>query len=506
MYDSSYNFKNEENRMLDIITYNPFRVLGVYSSAKQAEILKNANKMKAYLNVGKEVSFPTDMNYLFSQINRTTESVANAQTDINLPIDRIRYALFWFCSASPVDEVALNNLVAENSAKAIEIFEKKSSFASILNLAVLSIAQKQYSSAASLYALLIRTPEYRSKLLATVCDETFKISENELMHVVIDELLKVEKPLKLVGAFTDAGDKAYVSEKALSEPIAIITFEINKAKSVSGTDADASLRAGKVLIRNTKAALSTIKSLVGTSHPQYQSIADNLAKQILQCGINYFNNSDDDDDVEKALEIQQYAFNIAIGRIIKDRCKQNVDILLKKKDQAAYEKDLAAIAVELQSFQSATPSISRARMLVNNCKPHLEVIKSNLGSNDEFYLKISSVVANNALGMLVSVVNDAQSSSSVASGIVSGSLASTIDEAIRAMSLIGSMDMTSQERYHFNQNNSTLRQLKSSLASVSRSLSSSSPSLSSEDTDWGLIFMIFFLVIFSIVIVIVTSS
>ena len=485
--------------MLDIIINNPFRVLGVYSSAKQAEILKNANKMKAYLNVGKEISFPTDMNYLFTQIKRTTESAANAQTEINLPADKIKYALFWFCSVSPVDEVALSNLIAKNSAKAIEIFEKKASFSSILNLAVLSIVQQKYSLAASLYSMLIRTPEYKRKFLATICDETFHISDDELMHIVIDELLKVEKPLNLVNALTEAQDKVYVREKVLSEPLGKITSEINKAKSVSGSDADASLRAGKALIGNTKTALSTIKSLVGASHPQYQSIADNLAKQILQCGINYFNNSDDDDAVENALKIQQYALNIAEGKMVKDRCEQNVNILLKKKEQNAYEKDLAAIAVELKLFQSATPSISRAKTLVNNCKPHLYVIKSNLGSNDEFYLKVSSAVANNALGMLISVVNDAQSGSSMAYNIVSGSLTSIIDNAISAMSLIGSLDMTSQERTHFDQNNSVLRQLRSSLNSIPSSTSTSPSSSSSGDTNWGCLIWIILIVIFIII-------
>ena len=477
--------------MLDIITNNPFRILGVYSSAKQADILRNANKMKAYLSVGRDISFPSDLNYLIPTVTRGPESAAKAQTEINLPADKIRYALFWFCSAGAVDDVGLNNLISENSAKAIEIFEKKSSFASILNLAVLSVAQQQYSSAATLYSQLIHNAIYRTSLLRTVCDETFQMSEDTLIHIVIDELLKVEKPLSLISAFSDSNDKAYVSEKALSDPLAKINSEIAKAKSVSASDAEDSLRAGKALIRNTKTALNTVRSLVGVSSTQYQSAADNLAKQILQCGINYFNNSDDDNDVENALELQQYALNIAVGKLVKDRCKQNVDILLKKKEQSAYEKDLAAIAGELKSFQSAVPSISRARTLVNNCKPHLAVIKSNLGQYDEFYLKISSAVANNALGMLISVVNAAQSSSSVAYSIVFGTLSSTIDDAINAMSLIGSLDMTVQERSHFDQNNSTLKSLKSSLNSVPRSNSS--------DTNWGCIIPIIIGVIIAII-------
>ena len=37
--------------MLEIITNNPFRILGVYSNCKQTEIFRKVGKMKSYLNV-----------------------------------------------------------------------------------------------------------------------------------------------------------------------------------------------------------------------------------------------------------------------------------------------------------------------------------------------------------------------------------------------------------------------------------------------------------------------
>lgn len=463
--------------MLDIITNNPFRVLGVFSNAKQADILRNASKMKAYLNVGREVSFPSDMDFVLPPLTRDTNSAGKAQSDINLQSDRIRYALFWFCNASSMDDVALNNLFAGNIEKAVEIFEKRASFSSLVNSAVFASIQGQYSKALQYYAQLVHDSSCRTEFISAVCDATFQISEEGLMHIVIDELLKAEKPLTLRLALTDNADIAYLSETAIKEPISKINAAIATAKSVPATNAEASLRAGKTLIRNTKTALATVKRLSGSNSIEYQSAADNLAKQILQCGINYFNNSEDSDNVDKALEIQQYALSIAQGKLTKDRCKQNVDILLKKKEQAAYEADLAAIANELQSFQSAYPSISRARTLVNNCKPHLSVLRDNLGSENDLYIKISSAIANNALGMVVDVVNKAQNQSVIAANIASGSLATTIDSAISAMSLIGSLDMTSQERTRFNQNKATLQNLKSQLSSLS-SRSSYTPSYS----------------------------
>ena len=196
----------------------------------------------------------------------------------------------------------------------------------------------------------------------------------------------------------------------------------------------------------------------------------------------------------------------------KDRCQKNVDILRKKKSQAAFSKDIEAIVTELKSLQSSYPSISRATSFVNSCKPHLAVIKSNLGSTNDEYLTISSAVANNALGMVISVVNSAQSSSNLALNITSGSLATTIDSAISAMSIIGSLDMNSSERSHFNQNNGTLSSLKTQLSSLSSyrrssygggSTYRSSSSSSSDDTNWGCIGAVIIgviLVIFTIII------
>lgn len=493
--------------MIDIISNNPFRVLGVWTNAKQADIVKNVSKMKAYLNVGKAVDFPTDMQGLLPDLSRTVESAQAAQAAINLPNDKIRFALFWFCNADAVDSTGLNNLASGDVEKAQSIFARRESFSSLVNQAVLSLIKSDYQAAYYAYSQLVHNYTYRGQFCASVCGDTFLISEDDLSHLFLDELLKEVKAGTLLGIVTNDTEKSYVREKAVQEPLSIINREIAKAKNVTASDAPASLRAGRVLIRNTRSALSSLRSIVGPGNIQYQSTADNLAKQILQCGINYYNNSDDDNDVDNGLELQEYALSIAAGQMTKDRCQKNVDVLRKKKSQAAFAKDIEAIVSELKSLQSAYPSISRATSFVNTCKPHLAVIKSNLGSTNDEYLTISSAVANNALGMVISVVNSAQSSSNLAVNISNGTLASTINSAITAMSVIGSLDMTSTERSHFNQNNSTLSSLKSQLSSLSSYGSSSygggatyrSPSSSSsDDTNWGCIIQIIIGVIIAI--------
>lgn len=466
--------------MFDAISNNPFRILGVWSNARQADIVKNQSRMKAYLNVGKVVEFPADMVSLLPKIDRSLDIVQGAQAAINLPADKIRHALFWFCNAFPIDETGLNNLASGDSAKAQSIFSMKESFSSLVNRAVLSLILSDEVSAVSAYAALLHNYTYREQFIAAICGDTFQISEEDLSHVLLDELARGIGANKLLGMVSDSADKEYVTEKAVDGPLTKINNEIAKAKGVPASDANASLRAGKALISNTRSALATLRSLVGASDIRFQSASDNLAKQILQCGINYFNNSDDENDIDNALEIQKYALSIAVGNMTKERCQKNVDILLDKKQRSAYESDLAAIATELKSFQASTPSIARSRSLVNTCKPHLAVIKQHLGAYDDFYLKISSAVANNALGMLIDVVNRAQNSAVIAMNIANGTLSTTLDSAVNAMAIIGQLDMTSQERSHFNTNNSTLNSLRSQLnTAMSQRRSSYSSSSSS---------------------------
>ena len=52
---------------MNILQSNPYRLLGVYSNSPTKERLANHNRMKAFLKVGKPVSFPLDLsNYLTS--------------------------------------------------------------------------------------------------------------------------------------------------------------------------------------------------------------------------------------------------------------------------------------------------------------------------------------------------------------------------------------------------------------------------------------------------------
>lgn len=495
--------------MLNIIENNPFRVLGVYSNARPAEIVSNCDDMEAYLSIGQSVSFNLDLNNLMPSVVRTTSSVSNAKKQINLPKDKLNHALFWFVKDS-LSEHAMNYLKNGDFDNANSVFEIEDSFATRINKAVIALIQNDLGIAIANVTELIHDLDdlgLRDNFVKAICGDAFSITEEELAHLFIDTLLGEKDASELKDLFQDYGvsqdDDDYLTQKTVDILISRINAEIAKAKAVERDDANANLRAGKALMNNTKSDLAAVKELLGESDMKYQMLADDLANTILQCGINYYNNNDDD-DIDNVMVLQKYVCKIAVGKLCKDRCNKNLAILEKKKVEKSIEADGAFIANQLQAFQTKSDTIDNARNLVNDCKPHLVSIKNQIGSQNDTYLQISSAVANNALGMIVTVINNAQNISSSPYSISSHitnivDLKSKIDSAINVMNLIGDLDMTSAERSHYDTNKSSLNNIKSHVDSAISSIpnhthssvsSTSSSSSNSDDSNWGCIIWI----------------
>lgn len=490
--------------MLRLVSNNAFRTLGVYANASKKEITANVTKLKAYMKVGKTTEFPPDMVGIMGPIVRSAESVDAALAKLNLPEDKILQALFWFTEVTPLDKAALSNITAGDINKAHEILDKKECLSSCWNKGVLNLANNNLNDAIVCLSNLIHNEDYREEFVKLICGETFTIGEINLAHKFIDALLSEIPAGKLYEMYVGYGgyqdDIAYLKDKAVEEPITKINSAIEKAKAVSKTNAEANYNTGISLINSTQTSLKKVKNMLGANDLTYQRLADNLAQAILQCGINYFNNSVEPESLEKALYIQQYAQGVAVGTIVKERCNKNVAILKKQEEEGAIKEDLEVLAEALKSFHNGTKSIAATKRFINKCKPHLETMSRALGSSNDLYLQISSAIANNALGALIDVVNNAQSGLNPNLS----SLSSTLSSAQDCMNLIGTLAMTSQERDHYSTNKTSLANLTSEVnqilarrassytSSTSYSTSSSSSSSSSSgsgEANWGCIIL-----------------
>ena len=105
-------------------------------------------------------------------------------------------------------------------------------------------------------------------------------------------------------------------------PISNIKEQISAASVDLKNDVTQGIFIGKALIKNTISDLKYLKDTLGGDHYQYESLSDKLSNQILQCGINYFNETSDD---QTYLSSYKYALSIASGEKTKTRAKETIN-------------------------------------------------------------------------------------------------------------------------------------------------------------------------------------
>lgn len=474
---------------MNILQSNPYRLLGVYSNSPTKERLANHNRMKAFLKVGKPVSFPLDLSNYLSPINRTEASVADAEAKLTLPKDQILYAQFWFLKTTPLDDVAFNHLIAGEIDKAEKIWQKRDCASSLQNRIVCALICRNYSCAITCAEVLYENTQYINQFVSAIIGTEGNIEVSNLVFSFLDVLCEEVGINKLLPFITKNAWKSHIGEKAVKPLVDSIQEAVEIAKKSKGKGSNARLNAGEELRKNTRNALSQLNKILSLTDLQYQMIADKLGLEILQCGIDYFNDSEEPDAAHKAMNLQKYAKSIVVGQMAKDRCKENVDILQRIIDNLppseVFMED-RAIHEELRKYCLLPDKICHAVTLLNNTKPHIQSIKRKLGISNSYYLKISTQVVGNALSNIIAEVNEAQSIFSADKDDPNATLAailgithvkSVLEEAWKATKIMDGFDMESDYKNgRYNENRSILKGLCDQLGVSTSAYTSSSSS------------------------------
>lgn len=477
---------------MNILQNNPYRILGVYSNSPTKERLANHNRMKAFLKVGKSVFFPLDLPQYLSAINRTEASVADAESKLTLPKDQILYAQFWFIKTTPLDEVAFNHLFAGEIDKTEEIWQKRECASSLQNLLVCALMHNDYATAISYAETLYGSAQYATQLISAVVGDSANIDIISLSHDFLDVLIEEVGCPIIIRYLNILEWKSYVSKKAVSPIIKQLEEAVAKAMSTRKNGPIARWNAGNELMATAKQLLLQLRKLLPKSDLQYQVIADKVGIEILQCGIDYFNDSEEFDAADKAMSLQKYAKSIAVGQMAKDRCKENVDILQRIIDNLPPSEVFVedrAIHEELRKYCLLPDKICHAVTLLNNTKPHIQSIKRKLGVSNSYYLKISTQVVGNALSNIIAEVNEAQSIFSADKDDPNATLAailgithvkSVLEEAWKATRIMDGFDMEADYKSgRYSENRSILKglceQMGVSASTYTPSSSSSQP-------------------------------
>lgn len=407
---------------MELIQNNPYRIAGILSNATERELQKQKTKIKAYTKVGKEIKSDFDFQILGS-IDRTEDSVNKAFSNVEQNQDKVNYALFWFLNASPFDNTAIEYLKNGDEEKALEIWEKvtkdkdvnSKNFSAFNNLGTYKLLSRDKSDIKTGIEAKIKLIEsdYFESFVHSVADETYTIHNQKQSEKLIDELLTQFKKqysssetLQLFSGCNGTAQK-YLSKKFTEEPLHKIESQIESCKKKRKADKGSAYEFGLKLFTNTKDDLSLLKSLLGTSDLKYKAVADQLANEIMQCGIDYFNESQESDSSENYLESAQkltkLADSIAVGKLAKDRAKDSLATLADMKDREvnqaiailnsiklAHEKAISEIDAQVSAMRmtmSYNQSINYSKVdkMKANClnwDKVVEVVGNGISIND----------------------------------------------------------------------------------------------------------------------------
>lgn len=478
-----------------IVLQNPFRILGVYANSPKRDVVSNKGKATAFLKVNKPVEYPLDLKGILPAPNRTLDLMSEAEAHLAIAKEQIKYAQFWFLQKmSPLDDIAFNHLLAGNMAGAIEIWSKQESLSSLQNRLVCYLIEGKHELAVKVAERLYEKfgNDYISKVDANC---TLQMTAIDLLHQFVDSLGE-EIGMQTMLGFTLGGDtKAYISCQTIGPLINKISSEVDKTKKVDHKDPKARIEAARKLVANTKVALSQLKSILPATDSQYQMIADKLGLEILQCGIDYFLKTNDEDKHETTMKMLKYANSVVVGTMAKGRCADQIKELEKVIEnlppKEIREED-SKIKELLIRYVKQSNDIYNAKNLLGNTKPHLQSIKRKLGNTNANYLKLSTIVVQTALHTIVEEVNNVQKGDTLDIGGIPiempddlltpeqrrlkfERIKKVVGDAWKATIIMDEFDLEPQFKSHYNQNRSTLKSMCSDLG-ISIYVSSSSTS------------------------------
>lgn len=407
---------------MKLIQDNPYRIAGILANSSEKELQKQKSKITKYASIGKQVDSELDFPF-FGNVDRSESSITKAFSGIEQNQDKVSHSLFWFLKANTFDETAINYLINGDREKSIEIWDKVtngkevtsknfSCFNNIGTLKLLSESQQEIKEGIEAKIKLIDSPSF-SDFVHTVADQTYTIDNQKQAEKFVDDVLKQFKgrysssdTLKLFSNCNGTTQK-YLSQKFTEEPIHKIERQIETCKKKRKENKGNAYEFGLKLYTNTKDELALLKSILGTSDLKYKALADQLANEIMQCGIDYFNESQEnnsrDNYLESSQKLTKLADSIAVGKMAKDRAKDSLATLEDMKDREinkaiailssiklAYEKAISEIDAQVARMRmtmsyNQTINYSKVDKMKADClnwNKVVEVVSDGISIND----------------------------------------------------------------------------------------------------------------------------
>lgn len=175
---------------MDIISNNPYRILGVLPGASYRDIEHNKHLINVFHKAGQVPVFSYDFENVFGQVVRTVESSNDAANKLSFNKYKVAYGLFWLHDASIVDKNALNILKEKSIWSAIRYLRicGRQDYSTYINLGCLSLACGNWADAIYCYSRLFDSREIWNQYVASVIGN-LNVSYDEELYLFVDNLI-----------------------------------------------------------------------------------------------------------------------------------------------------------------------------------------------------------------------------------------------------------------------------------------------------------------------------
>ncbi len=399
---------------MEIINNNPYRILGVYANSPLRERVANASKARAFLKVGRNVSFPLDLPDSINPLCRTEDSLAQAESSVALPNEQLRYALFWFIRTSVVDDVALKNLMAGDLPAAEDVWRKRECMTSAHNLIVYALVRSDLKLAVKYAENFFDNHDYVSQFAQVVVGDDS--SCGDLATIFLDALCEefdAEDVFYLLG---DCELREMVSQRVTDKYVGWIENCLSETHQAHGV---ACLKAGEYLLECAEDWLTSLSDeleTLSTSDIRYRSLCEKVSSEIIRCAREYYRASTADEKAQNAIGLLSARLLRWIARNnenIRNEVSKLISFFKTEQERQKIAEPLAAIDAATKRFKVQT-IVASTDVVFNSIKSYLNTVKSHLISIKNtigvtpFYLNKSTECVSLAFDAVVKEVYVAQ--------------------------------------------------------------------------------------------------
>tara|TARA_B100001093_G_C26785543_1_gene996484 strand:+ start:176 stop:1624 length:1449 start_codon:yes stop_codon:yes gene_type:complete len=401
-----------------MFNHQPFRLIGVESNSGLKPIQKNLSKIRAYLNINKNLSLPYELSsFNLKELNRSNSLVKEAENKILLDSNKIKYALFWFVSENSFDEIALKSLNNGDSIKSEEIWRNvikgkaisEKNFSAYNNLSTLlflkSLSKEKNDSFQTNNESkknLIESLNLKGDLIFSdhlfnfsklICGNKNEITRedalsffNESLSQMLNKNFTKSEISKIINKSNKELSDSF-TYSLISIPLTNLEDLITDANDSLNQDNSMGLEIGKELIKKTLSDLKLLKDILGVDNIRYQSISDKLANQIMQCGILYFNKTTDD---KEYLSSYEYALTISTKDKSKDRARETIKHCKEQQEAKVCKfcnsKEISKLCIRVEmhkmNFDNTYSYFKNGGLEINacnSCKKNISLLENKAG-------------------------------------------------------------------------------------------------------------------------------